>query len=317
VAEVRPFRFGTASFQPTRSGVLADARKAESQGYDIFLMADHLEVLPPITALVMLAENIGLRLGTCVLCNDFRHPVVMAKEAATLDLLSEGRFELGLGAGWVPEEYRMAGIPFEDGATRFERLAEAVQIAKLAFPGTTFSFEGKHYQVRDYTPSPPAVQQPRPPLMVGGGGRRLLSFAAAEADIVSILPASVPVGGLRASQVSLRSLKEKSDLVRAAAGTRWTELEVNVLIWDAVVTTDRRAAAATYERGRLEEVGFVLDEEVTADDLLDSPYFAFGTNDDIAEHLVRVREDTGTSYFGVFPHLMDVFEPIVAKLHGL
>ncbi len=239
----------------------------------------------------------------------------MAKEAATLDLLSEGRFELGLGAGWVPAEYRAVGIPFEDGRTRFERLAEAVQIAKLAFPGSTFSFDGKYYQVRDYTPSPPTVQQPGPPLMLGGGGRRLLSFAAAEADIVSILPASAPGGGLPVSELSLRSLKEKIDIVRAAAGVRWRDLEINVLIWDAVATTDRRAAAAAYDPKRLEGMGFVLDAEVTADDLLDSPYLAFGTDDDIAEHLVRLREETGASYFGIFPHLIDVFEPILARLH--
>jgi probable F420-dependent oxidoreductase len=316
MVDVRPFRFGTASFRPTRSEVLGDARMAESQGYDIFLLPDHFETLPPIAALTMLAEHIGVRLGTCVLCNDFRHPVVMAKEAATLDMLSEGRFELGLGAGWVPAEYKMVGIPFESGRTRFERLSEAVQIAKLAFPGTTFSFEGKHYQIHDYTPSPPTIQQPRPPLMMGGGGHRLLSFAAVEADIVSIVPASGPGGGLLASQLRLSSLKEKAALVRAAAGARWTDLEINVLIWDAVITRDRRAAATAYQPGELERLGFVLDVEVTADDLLDSPYFVFGTEDEIAEQLLRVQEEAGASYFVVFPHLMDAFEPILERLRN-
>lgn len=313
---LRGFRFGTASFQPTRSEVLAQARKAESLGYDIFLMADHLfENLGPIPALMMVAEQLSrMRVGTCVLCNDFHHPVVMAKDAATVDELSGGRFELGLGAGYIPVEYQMAGISFDGGAVRFERLAETVQIAKLAFEGETFSFDGTHYQVHDYTPCPRPVQRPRPPLMVGGGGRRLLTFAAAEADIVSVLPASAPDGGLRATQLALSSLKKKAALVRDTAGGRSQDLEINILIFDAVVTTDRRAAATSY-LGELEErLGFTIDGEVTVDDLLDSPYLAFGTDGQIAEHLVRVREETGASYIGVFPHLMEAFGPVVSRL---
>lgn len=240
----------------------------------------------------------------------------MAKEAATLDVLSEGRLELGLGGGYIPVEYAMAGIPFEDGAVRFERLAETVQIASLAFAGEPFSLDGTHYQVRDYTPYPVPVQRPRPPLLVGGGGRRLLTFAAARADIVSILPASAPDGGLRATQLTLDSLKEKAALVRRAAGSRSQDLEINILIFDAVVTTDRRAAATSYLAELAERLGpaFTTDGEVTVDDLLDSPYLAFGTDEEIAEHIVRVREETGASYIGVMPHLMDAFEPVLTRL---
>jgi probable F420-dependent oxidoreductase len=318
VADVRPFRFGTVSFLSTWPEVLAEARKAESHGYDVFSMPDHLlDALPPVPTLAMLADHIGTRLGTYVLCNDFHHPVVMAKDAATLDVLSGGRFELGLGAGWWTPEYLMAGIPFERGMTRFERLTEAVQIAKLAFLGETFSFEGQHYQVHDYTPHPPAAQQPRPPLMLGGGGRRMLHFAATEADIVSVQPASVPGGGgLRASELPLRSLKDKIALVREAAGTRWADLEINVLIFDAVITKDRRAAATAYLDDLRGPGAFSMDAEVTVDDLLDSPHVLFGTDDEIAEQLARLREETGASYLGVFPHLMDAFEPILARLRG-
>jgi probable F420-dependent oxidoreductase len=312
---VRDFRFATGSFEMTRSGVLAEARKAESLGYGVFLVADHLmEQLAPIPGLVMVAENTGLRVGTYVLCNDFHHPVVMAKEAATLDVVSDGRLELGLGGGYVPGEFQAAGIPFGNGAVRFERLAETVQIAKLAFTGETFSFDGTHYQVQGYTPHPRPVQRPRPPVMVGGGGRRLLTFAAAEADIVSVLPASASEGGLRATQLPLRSLTDKVALLRDAAGARAEDLEINILIFDAVVTADRRAAAASY-LGELEQrLGFAMDGEVTVDDLLDSPYLAFGTSEQIAEHLVRVREETGASYITVFPHLMDVFDRVLSRL---
>jgi len=316
VPGLRDFRFATASYEATRAGVLAEARKAEALGYDVYVMSDHLGSLAPIPLLMIAAENVGMRVGTYVLCNDFRHPVVMAQETATLDVLSEGRLELGLGAGYVPGEYQMAGIPFEAGGVRFERLAETVQIAKLAFGGESFSFSGRHYQVRDYTPYPLPVQQPRPPLVLGGGGRRLLTFAAEQADIVSILPAAAPGGGLRASHLRLKSLTDKAALVAEAAGARAADLEINILIFDVVITSDRRAAASSYLDDLTERLGpvFMIDGELTADDLLDSPYLAFGTEAQIAEHLLRVREETRASYLGVFPHLMDAFAPVLSLL---
>jgi probable F420-dependent oxidoreductase len=314
---LRDFRFGAESFESTRSGVLADARRAESLGFDVFLTADHLfDHLAPISTAMMVADQVsGLRVGTYVLCNDFRHPVIMAKEAASLYVLSEGRFELGLGAGYLPVEYEMAGIAFDGGAVRFERLTETVKIAKLAFAGETFSFDGAHYHVRGYTPYPRPVQRPRPPVMVGGGGRRLLAFAAAEADIVSVQPASAPDGGLRATQLTLSSLKDKVALVREGAGDRAADLEINIFVFDAVITTNRRAAAASYLGELADRLPFVtVDGEVTDDDLLDSPYLAFGTGDQIAEQLLRVREETGASYIGMLAHLMTAFEPVLSRL---
>jgi len=175
MSDVQAFRFGAESFESTRAGVLADARKAESLGFDVFLTPDHLfDHLAPIATTMMVAEQAeGLRVGTYVLCNDFHHPVIMAKEAATLDVLSEGRFELGLGAGYLPVEYQMAGIAFDPGPVRLQRLTETVQIAKLAFASETFSFDGAHYQVRDYKPCPQPVQRPRP----SGGWWRAASAA--------------------------------------------------------------------------------------------------------------------------------------------
>jgi len=311
------FRFSTGSFETTRAGMLAEARMAERLGYDTFVMADHLyENLGPLPTLTMIAEQVGrLRLGTYVLCNDFRHPVVMAKDAATLDVLSGGRLELGLGAGYQPPEYRMAGIVFEPGRVRLRRLAEAVQIVKLAFAGATFSFDGACYQVRDYTPYPRPVQIPRPPLMLGGGGPGLLSLAAAEADIVSVLPAAAPGGFLRATQLGLRSLKDKIAVLREAAGDRWDELEINVLIFDVTVTGDRRGAAAAYLAGLGERLGqFTVDGQVTVEDLLNSPYLLFGTHQQIAGQLHRIREETGASYLAVMPHCMEAFAPVISQL---
>jgi probable F420-dependent oxidoreductase len=250
-----------------------------------------------------------------VLCNDFRHPVLMAKDAATLDVLSGGRFELGLGAGYQPPEYQMAGIPFDSGRERFERLAEAVRIVKLAFGGQAFSFDGAYYQIHDYT-SYPQPARAHLPLLLGGGGRRLLSLAAAEADIVSVLPAAAPGGFLRATQLTQRSLNDKIAVLRAAAAPdRWAEIEVNVLIFDATVTTDRRAAAASYLAGLDEHLGqFTIDGELTVDDLLDSPYLLFGTVDQIAEQLRHLREIAGVSYFCVFPGRAEAFAPIMERL---
>jgi probable F420-dependent oxidoreductase len=319
MTERRRFRFGTYSFQTTRADVLTEAGKAEALGYEIFQMADHLfELLGAIPALMMIADSYPrLRIGTGVLCNEFHHPVVMAKDAATLDVLSDGRLELGLGAGYYPAEFEMAGIAFDQGSVRFERLAESVHITKRAFDGKTFSFEGSHYQVRDYTPYPVPIQRPRPPLMLGGGGRQLLTLAANEADIVSIVPASLAGGYGRATGFKLQSAKDKVAVVREAAGDRWTDLEINILIFGGQVTTDRKAAAAEYASQLTERhTEFVLDGEITAEDLLESPYFAFGTEDEITEHLLRIREETGASYFSVFPHLVEPFAPVVGRLAG-
>jgi probable F420-dependent oxidoreductase len=260
---------------------------------------------------MMVAEQTTLRVGTYVLANDFRHPVLMAKDAATVDVLTGGRLELGLGAGYQPREYQMAGLPFDRGRERLERLAETVRIAKLAFGGETFSFDGRCYQVRDYTAYPQPVQAPLP-LMLGGGGRRLLALAAAEADIVSVLPAAAPGGGGRATQLTLRSLADKIALLRDAAADRWAEIEVNIMIFDITVTTDRRAAATA----RLADLGssFTIDGEVTVDDLLDSPYLLFGTEGQITQQIQHMRETTGVSYLTVLPHCMEAFTPVMQRL---
>jgi probable F420-dependent oxidoreductase len=318
VADVRAFRFGVGSWATTRPALLADAHQAESLGYDVFLLADHLfDWLAPIPMGVAVAENTSLRVGTHVLSADFRHPVVMAKEAATLDVLSEGRLELGLGAGYLPFEYKMAGISFDNGVDRLARLADTVQIVNSAFTGEPFSFAGSHFHISDYTPAPVPVQQPRPPLLLGGGGPALLTFAAQHADIVSIMPASAPSGGMRASEMTLRSLQSKAADVREKASLRDANPEINILIFDAVITTDRRTAAGHYLDELAERLPFLtVDSQLTVDDLLGSPYLAFGTHQEITEHLGLLREQTGVSYIAVLPPLLEGLGPVVTALHG-
>jgi probable F420-dependent oxidoreductase len=184
MAEQRAFRFGVVAMQPrSRQEWAEHARKVEALGYATLLMADHFgDLLAPFPALVAAADvTTTLRLGTLVICNDFRHPAVLAQEAATLDLLSDGRVELGLGAGWLRAEYERTGILFEPGPVRVARLEESVRIVKGLLAGETVTFAGQHYTVTDLPGLPRPVQQPHPPLLVAGGGRRILTLAAREA----------------------------------------------------------------------------------------------------------------------------------------
>src|SRR5713101_2957745 len=184
---MKPFRFGVILRSAASRADWADkARKVEALGYAVLTVPDHLaNLVAPMPALASAAEaTTRLRIGTMVLNNDFRHPVLVAREAATLDLLSDGRLELGLGAGHMRSEYEQAGLGFDSGATRVERLAEAVAIVKRLLTGEKVSFVGRHSRVTDHTVYPLPVQRPRPPILIGGHAERLLAVAAREADIV-------------------------------------------------------------------------------------------------------------------------------------
>jgi probable F420-dependent oxidoreductase len=317
----RRFRFATGTFEHQRGAVLEDAARADGSGYDVFVVAEHPQLPGPWPVLTLVAERFpGLRVGTYVLTNDLHNPVVMAKDAATLDSLSEGRLELGLGAGYVASDYSSAGAEMRAGLERVERLAETVQIAKLIFSGASFDFDGKHYKVVGGPATLATVQQPHPPIMIGGGGRRLLALASTEADIVSIVPAALPGGGMKTADISMRALREKVSWVRQAAGARFDNLELNVLIRNGVVTTDRRGAAEGYLADLFTYVPELVPdgtvERLTVDDVLGSPWLAFGTTEDIVEHLLQMREELGLSYFTIMPPLTGPLEAVVAKLAG-
>jgi len=301
----RPFRFGIHLVNPltTRADWVARAQKAESLGYDIVYVPDHftshLGYGPALATAA--AATTTLRIGTFVLDNDFRHPAIVAAEAGMLDLLSDGRFELGIGAGWLRADYDRSGIPFDAGATRFGRLTESVRIIKGLLAGETVAFAGEHYTITDLRGVVQPVQRPHPPLLIGGGRQRLLTFAAQEANIISIIARSLPNGGLDETD---QTIDEKIGWIRQAAGARMDDLELNTLIQRIIVTDDvpGEAAALATQWGS------------TAEAMRGSPYVLIGSIDAISETLRERRARYGISYISMFERDMDAFAPVVARL---
>lgn len=313
MASKRPFRFGVAAAAAeSRQDWVEQARKAEQLGYSTFLVPDHfVNPFEPFVALSIAAEaTTTLRVGTFVCANDFRHPALLAKEAATLDLLSGGRFELGVGAGWHGGDYEQTGIPFDPPGVRVGRLEEAVQIMKALYGEEPVTFEGEHYRITGLQGQPTPVQKPRPPLLIAGGGKRMLSMAAREADIVALLFQTRADGsGADPSTSSAEATDRKLDWVREAAGGRFEDLEINTLVYWAVTTDDRKAAAE-------EVLANTTRPGFTVELLLETPHALFGSEDGIVEQLEMWRERWGISYIAVVDNLMESFAPYVQRLSG-
>jgi probable F420-dependent oxidoreductase len=309
MAAQRRFRFSTGAFPASsRSELIALARKIEDLGYDAAVMPDHFDNVLMTTALTLLSvaeATSKLRICSYVYDNDFRHPALLAKEVSTLDVLSDGRFEFGIGAGWYEPEYKMTGIPFDPPGVRVSRFIEALGIIKRLLSGEKVTFDGTYYHVTELENFPLPVQKPYPPLLIGGGSKRTLSLAAREADIVSLIPRAKD-GGLDFSDGSIESTHQRVQWVREAAGERFDKLELNVLVWLVIVTDHRREKAEEY----------AAQWGLTADLMLNSPHFLFGTVDQIVEDVQRWREQFGISYVTVFPEWMDAFAPVVARLAG-
>jgi probable F420-dependent oxidoreductase len=311
---MKAFTFGVNVRNATSRREWADkARKIEDLGYATLTVPDHLaEMLAPIPAVMSAAEaTTRLRVGTNVLNNDFRHPVVVAREAATIDVLTAGRFQLGLGAGHMKSEYDQAGMSFDRGATRVERLAEAVTIVKRLLSGERVTFTGRHYRVSDHVIHPRPVQQPHPPILIGGNGRQLLTLAAHEADIVGLSGITFASGGAHpdVSAWKTAAVDERIALVRAAAGHRFDGLELNALVQRVIVTKPgldaRRLVAAELTRGQL-----------TPDDVLDTPFVLIGAIEQLVEQLWARRERWGISSYTVFEPAIESLAPVVARLSG-
>jgi probable F420-dependent oxidoreductase len=295
----RPFRFGVVAAQAP-SGVewAAKARRIESMGYSTLLMPDGLRhSLAPLPALAAAAvATSSLRVGTYVLANDFRNPVLLAKEAATVDLVSDGRFELGLGAGrpGAVDDNRMLGLPFGSGGERVAALEESLPLIKALLSGETASARGPRYAAASAEIAPRSVQHPHPPILVAGSGRRLLSLAAREADIVALgVAPTEPEAGVA----------ERIAWLQEAAGQRFGDLELNVTLM---------AVGDQVPRWVSSQLG------VTAEELASSGAVAalFGSVDEMCETLWRRREGLGVSYVAVSDEMMDALAPVVERLAG-
>ncbi|HEY8059897.1 MAG TPA: TIGR03621 family F420-dependent LLM class oxidoreductase, partial [Acidimicrobiales bacterium] len=245
---------------------------------------------------------------TMVLANDYRHPVVAAKEAATLDVLSDGRLEFGLGAGWMTTDYEASGIPLDPPGVRIERLAEALTVIKALFADGPVDHDGEHYQVTGLEGTPKPVQRPHPPIVIGGGGPKVLALAAREADIVGLnINLAIGVIDERAgANATDEASQAKLDVVREAAGDRFDDLELHVRVHAVVVTDDRR--------GMAELLAPALGISPTA--ALASPHALAGSVEEIADTLVERRERWGISYLGLSVDGLDAMAPVVARLAG-
>jgi probable F420-dependent oxidoreductase len=313
----RAFRFGILTGGPASRREWTDkARQAEAFGYSTLLIDDHLyNPFAPLTALVSAADaTTSLRVGSLVFGNDFRHPVMLAKEAATLDVLTDGRFEFGLGTGYWHSDYEQSGIPLESPGTRVSRFEEAVQVIKGLFADDAFTCEGNYYRIRDLNGFPKPLQKPYPPLLLGGGSKRMLSIAAREANIVGINVRTTAEGDLDLSSITPEATEQKIAWVREAAGERFQELELNVLAF--VMVTDQRRQAAEQTLREFE----MPADEASIDGILASPTFLFGTVEQIVEDLQARRQQFGISYIAVGDFIqadvMQRFAPVIARLAG-
>lgn len=309
----RPFRFGVITESaPSREQWIALVRRAEDLGYATFLLADHyVTEFPPIAALMAAADATKtLRVGSFVFDNDFRHPAMLAKEVATLDLLSGGRCELGIGAGWHRPEYEQIGLPFERAGIRIQRLEEALHILKQFFTQDAVTFAGTHYTVTNLKAFPKPQQRPHPPILMGGGGKKLLSLAGREADIVGLHLKVNDDGTVDASERTEAALSRKIEWVRQAAGERFTTVELNLFVATIMITQNQMQATEHYIREN-EHV------EMTAEQLVASPYALIGSVEQLQERLQHLREQFGISYFVIRSEHMETFAPVVAHLAGV
>jgi len=304
----KPFRFGVqASTAASRSEWVTLARHVEEQGFSTLTMPDHFtDQLAPVPALMAAADaTTELRVGALVWDNDYKHPVVMAKELATMDLLSDGRLEVGIGAGWMATDYEQAGMTYDPPGVRVDRFEEGVAVIRALFGPDPVDFKGSHYTVAGLVGSPRPGQQP-PPFLIGGGGRRVLSIAARQAEIVGVNGTLTEgmVGREALASMTPQAVDQKVKWVRAAQGDR--DIELNVRAFFVSVTNDRAATA--------QGIADMLHFE--PDDVLATPFALIGTAEQIADDLRERRDRWGFSYVIVGGGDVDSFAPVVAELAG-
>lgn len=321
----RPFRFGVQSYSASSGKEWKDkARRIEDLGYSTLSVADHylgpgpslaatrhpVQDIAAVPAMTLAAEaTTTLRVGARVMCVDFRNPVVLAKELATIDLFSEGRLEIGLGAGWLENEYRSMGVPFDPAGARITRLADVIQVVKRTMADGEVNFEGASgVRAAGFEGVPKPIQRPCPPIMVGGGAPRVLRLAGREADIVSINfnnRAGV-LGPDGVGSSTAEATAEKVQWVREGAGERFDVIELEIAAYFTFVTDD---PAGTAE-------GFGKMFGLTGAQVLEHPHALVGSVDAICEELQHRRETYGISYVTVSDRHAQDFAPVVARLTG-
>ncbi len=293
---VKAFRFGVVSAGNVSPSALRTlAQRVEKLGYASLLMPDRtITPLAALTALAVAATvTTTLQVGSYVFANDYRHPVLLAREVTTLDQLSNGRFELGLGASVGASDFQQLGIPFDAAGTRVARFEEALSIIKAFFTTETVNFAGKYYTISNLRSLPKPMQQPHPPIFIGSAGRRMLTLAAREADIIAPTLKRGPQG-LDPTDVSL---EEKIDWIREAAGERFDRLEFSQSAFGIALTDGPIAASIAIKGGPPVESQPMTTEQAI-------------------EHLIKQRERLGISYIQIQEGQVENFAPVVAQLSG-
>jgi probable F420-dependent oxidoreductase len=315
----RPFRFGVhTSDAATGDAWAAAARRYEELGFSTLLLRDHFDnQLGPIVAMTAAAcATKTLRVGCLVFANDYRHPLVLAKELLTLDRLSGGRVEVGLGAGWMGSDYEQAGMAFDAPRDRVTRLEEAVHLMKAFFAGGAVDFAGEHYAVTGHEMYPGPAQKSGPPILLVAGGPRMTRFAAAEGDIVAVNPATKSNEAWaeqNLADASAEAVDRKIEAVRKAAGTRYDDIELQIVAPFVIPTDDRDGTAEAIAAGLPNADPAV---EINAATVLSSPYVLIGTEDQICDSLIERRARWDLSYYVFNDDSVDAAAPIVARLNG-
>ena len=273
-------------------------------------MPDHFtDQLAPVPALMSVADaTTKLRVGALVWDNDYKHPVVLAKELATMDLLSDGRLELGIGAGWMISDYEQSGIPYERAGLRIDRMIEGIDVMKGCFAQGAFSYAGKHYTITNYDGLPKPLQAPCPPILIGGGGKRVLTYAAQVADIIGInaTMSAGAVGPEAISTMTAEAVDGKVDIIRDTAGDRFNHVEMNIRAFLVNITDDAAGAISRLA------AGMGVEESMVAE----TPFALMGPPSKLIEDLIARRERWGFSYVIVGGEDVEKFAPVVAALSG-
>jgi probable F420-dependent oxidoreductase len=328
MSDKKPFRFSLQSFNTESPRSWRNLiSKTEGLGYSTFFLADHVlssgpaldstfhppQMLAAVPAIAMALEQTStLRVGCRVFCNDYRHPVVLAKEAATMDYLSEGRLEFGIGAGWIGAEYKAIGLPFDEFPERFSRFAEFVHAYKDFMSGEALEIAGQSINWSGFHGTPTPAQTPHPPLMIGGGSKKILTFAGEQADIVSLnfnnRAGMLGPDGMNSGLAGATA--KKIDWVRRGAGERFEDIELEIGAYNTIITDHQQATAAA--------IGDALG--MSAQDILDHPHCLIGSIDFICEQLLQRRETYGISYIAVLDdgenNMVESFAPVVERLAG-